>query len=105
DVLPASVLTELRGAGKVVRSSSDAEPTLLPAVAGAGDARAAFAQEKPGLLVEGLFRVVRPRPADAQAEQAAILNVLRSVSTLQGIEYWSRSHEAMRALFTDSYRI
>jgi hypothetical protein len=80
----------------------------LPAHASAERIRAALVAEKPSIVVETVFALPRKRPADPagqKAELAAIYGLMRSFSTLKGIEYYSISHKKMRVLYVESYRI
>lgn len=99
---------ELQSKGKVLRTNDKGSPSLLPIDASADRIRAAIAADKPGILVETVFFLPRSAPAEPAArrgELARIYGLLRSFSTLEGIQYFSVSHNAMRTLYAESYRI
>jgi hypothetical protein len=65
-------------------------------------------REKPNLIVEAVFALQRPKPAAAaaaQAELASVYGILRSLGSLQGIEYYSASRKTMRTFYAESYII
>jgi hypothetical protein len=62
----------------------------------------ALVKEKPDIIVEALFLWPSPRTGHPGAETLAAYNVLRSISTLQGIEYYSASRKKIRPLYTYS---
>jgi hypothetical protein len=108
DIVGPSAYAELKSAGKLVRTNSDAKLGLLPASAAAGSIAQAVAAQKPGIVVEALFILPRKRPADEagrKAELASVYGLMRSFSTLKGIEYYSASRGKMRTLYAESYRI
>jgi hypothetical protein len=99
---------ELISKGKATRTGDDATPQLLPIDPSSDRIRSAIAADKPGILVETVFFLPRPAPADPRdrrAELARIYGLLRSFSTLEGIQYYSVSHKSMRVLYAESYRI
>jgi hypothetical protein len=99
---------ELISKGKATRTGDGATPQLLPIDPSADRIRAAVAADKPGILVETVFFLPRPAPADPldrQTELARIYGLLRSFSTLEGIQYYSVTHKSMRVLYAESYRI
>jgi hypothetical protein len=104
----APYYAELAAQGKVLKTSDGTAPSLIPGGPRAEALRLAIAADKPGILVESAFFLPRTAPADeagARAEAARIYGLTRSFSALQGIEYFSVSHNAMRTLFAESYRI
>ncbi|MDR2796125.1 MAG: hypothetical protein LBB47_05380 [Spirochaetaceae bacterium] len=82
-------------------------PSLMPDNA---ELKAIFAENsaslKPSMLVESLYLYKKPAPfskaAWTKAEKTAVLNILVSVSTLAGIQYYSRSRGAMRTFYEKS---
>jgi hypothetical protein len=99
---------EMLAKGKAVRTSEKGLPVLLPKDGSAAAIRDAFAAEKPGILVETVFVLARSAPPDAAArarELAGILGLLRSFTSLEGIQYYSASHGSMQTLYAESYRI
>jgi hypothetical protein len=104
----APFYAELSSQGKVLKTSDGSSPELLPAVQEAQALREAIAADRPGILVESAFLMPRPAPQDpvgGKAEMARVYGLLRSISALEGIEYFSVSHNAMRVLYAESYRI
>jgi len=108
DIIGKTAYTEVLAKGKAVRTGSGPSLALLPANVSAEGIRAEVAAEKPSVVVETVFALPRARAADPngrKAELAAIYGLMRSFGTLQGIEYYSVSHKAMRVLYVESYRI
>ncbi|MGA2547977.1 MAG: DUF6675 family protein [Rectinemataceae bacterium] len=106
--LCAPYYDELISKGKATRTGDAASAQLLPLDPSADLLRAAIAADKSGILVETVFFLPRPAPAgplDRRAELARIYGLLRSFSTLEGIQYYSVSHKSMRVLYAESYRI
>jgi len=88
-----------------IRQSSLGKATglsLAPDHFAAGEMRAALATEKPDIIVEALFLWQKPTAGPLEAEILAAYNVLRSVSTLQGIEYYSATRKKIRQLYSYS---
>jgi hypothetical protein len=97
----------LASSGKAVATSSG-ELSLLPEHPAGQAIRAAVARDKPSLVVEAVFALKRPMPAQAaaaQAELASVYGILRSLGSLQGIEYYSASRKKMRTFYAESYAI
>jgi hypothetical protein len=104
-LLPPEAAAQLAAAGKASRSGSGV-PAFLPDHPASAAIRSAIAAENPSLLVEAVFTLPRPRPANAAAratELASIYGILRSLGSLQGIEYYSASRKTMRTLYAESY--
>jgi hypothetical protein len=107
DILPKEAAAAIAATGRAVRAGSG-EPEYLPTHESAAALRAALAAEKPSVLVEAAFELKRPKPASAAAavgELAAIYGILRSIGSLEGIEYYSASRQSMRTLYAESYII
>jgi hypothetical protein len=105
-LLPASTYAELMKSGSIVQTAPEGQgPVLLPAHAASASIRSALASEKPNLIVEALYLYHRPRPADPQAELRSLYGTLLSISSLEGIQYWSASRQKMRTFYAESYRI
>jgi hypothetical protein len=111
--LPVEMAARISATGKAVRSSAG-EPSLLPLHTASTAIRDAIVAEKPSILVEAIFILPRAKNANAQTnaasasragELAAIYGVLRSLGSLQGIEYYSASRKTMRTLYAESYVI
>jgi hypothetical protein len=105
-LVPASAYAELVKSGSLVQTAPEGRgPVLLPTHAASASIRAALAAEKPNLIVEALYLYRRPRPADPQAELRSLYGTLLSISSLEGIQYWSASRQKMRTFYAESYRI
>ncbi len=104
EYLAPSVTAQLADAGSVNESSSgkDAALVLAPYHHEAKAIRSALVAEDPDIVVEALFLWKKASPALPAAEMLAAFNVLRSISTLQGIEYYSASRKKIRPLYTYS---
>jgi hypothetical protein len=93
--------------GRAVRLGKSS-PALLPAHPAAIPMREAIAAEAPPILVEAAFLLPRRAPGDQaarDAELASIYGVMRSIGTLEGIEYYSASRKKMRTFYAESYLI
>lgn len=97
--------------GEDLRSSATGKEALTLSLAPAHPLAAAQATairaEGADVAVEALFFLPRgsAKPFDAAAELRSAYGILRSVSSLQGIEYWSASRERMRLFYEESWRI
>jgi hypothetical protein len=103
-----TIIGSVSTTGKVVRVAYKGEPMLLPDHPESAALKSAILSAKPSILVETLFALARPRPQDpaaATAELASIYGHLRSIGSLQGIEYWSASRKELRTFYAESYRI
>jgi hypothetical protein len=99
---------EMLSKGRAERMSGGGRAQLLPADPASERIRAAILADKPGILVETAFFLPRTSALGEEArraELAHISGVLRSISTLEGIQYYSVSHKGMRTLYAESYRI
>jgi len=105
-LVSASAYAALLKSGSIVQTAPEGQgPVLLPTHAASAAIRAAMASEKPNLIVEALYLYRRPRPADPQAELRSLYGTLLSISSLEGIQYWSASRQKMRTFYAESYRI
>jgi len=89
-------------AGQSIRASSSGKDARLALAPDHAEARAmglAIASEKPDIVVEALFLWRKPHDAGQPAEMLAVYNVLRSVGSLEGIEYYSASRKKIRVLY------
>ena len=99
---------ELLAKGRVTRTSDAGTASLLPLDPVCDGIKAAIELRKPGILVETAFFLPRRGtgdPAGRMAELARIYGLLRSFSTLEGIQYYSVTYAKMRTLYAESYRI
>jgi len=99
--LPPEIESRLR-AGEEPRSVSTGKAAALklapshPAVA---DIRRSIAEESPDVIVEALFLWKLSRSGAAMPDTLTIYNALRSIGSLQGIEYFSASRGHMRLFY------
>ncbi len=78
------------------------QPVLLPLFEGAEEIRAGLRSQKPSGIVELLYTMPLP-PIDQEYRQLSILQALSQISTLQGIEYFSGSRQAMYLYLEEAY--
>jgi hypothetical protein len=89
-------------AGEDLRTASAGKAASLtlapthPAVAGM---RRSLAEEVPDIIVEALFLWKKPHAAIGTPDILTIYNTLRSIGSLQGIEYYSASRGQMRLFY------
>jgi hypothetical protein len=104
DLSAGQIHTLLETGQLTVRYRDRTSVTLAPAFQ--EEVRSSLADLRPKIGVEVLF--LRPS-ADASTQGAEIpvntYNVLRSISTMAGIEYYSASRGRMRTLFFESYAV
>jgi hypothetical protein len=88
---------------------SSFDPLLLPDVGMVNEIRSMVLKEELNMGIEGLFLFKdfdsAAYNANPETTKLALYNALRSVSTLEGIEYYSASREEMRTLFVESWMI
>ncbi len=107
DVVSSRALASVRSKGQLTRSaSSTADLRYLPSLACHDAVLAGVNAISPTVIVE-LLAWTRTEGArlDAPAGRLAVYNALRSMSRLEGLEYYSASHHAMRLLYRTSHRI
>lgn len=102
--LQPAAASRLAGGESIRQSSSgkSAGLTLSPDHQAAAMIRSAVAVEEPDIFVEALFLWQKPSAGAPAAEILAVYNVLRSISTLQGVEYYSASRKKIRPLYVYS---
>jgi hypothetical protein len=107
DFLGPRTLAAVRASGKLSRSASGSRDLrYLPAVAARDAIRAGVEAAQPTVVVELLALARLPgKTLSAGAGRLAVTNALRSVSRLEGLQYYSSSHGEMRLLYKASYRI
>ncbi len=99
--LNAATLRSLE-AGEGMRAASvgkGASLTIAPSHTAAERLRAELAEERPDVVVEALFLWKKPKIGPMEGEKLAAYNILRSVGSLTGIEYYSASRKAMRLFY------
>lgn len=99
--LDPATAVRLVGAESINRSSTGKEAALAlaPVHPAVREFREQLALEKPDIIVEAIFLWKKPGAAVPAAETLIAYNVLRSISTLQGIEYYSASRKKNRLLY------
>ncbi len=79
---------------------------LAPQLPGLENTRTALEEMEPKIGVEALFLLRDRLAGDSEAERdLALYNIFRSVSTMEGIEYYSASRERMRIFYEESYAV
>jgi hypothetical protein len=99
--LPPEIEARLR-AGESVRTASTGKAaalTITPIHPAIADIRRSIAQESPDIIVEALFLWKKPGTAAGTIDILTIYNTLRSIGSLQGIEYFSASRGRMRLFY------
>jgi len=85
------------------------DPLLLPHVGMDNELRDMVMKAGLNMGIEGLFLYkdfdVKAFQKDPDKVELALYNALRSVSTLEGTEYYSASRDKMRTLFEESWQI
>ncbi|HTX73850.1 MAG TPA: DUF6675 family protein [Rectinemataceae bacterium] len=107
-LLDDAALGDIAAQGSASAVDNDGLPSLLPRLPSAQAIRAALAAEKPKVLVEALFLYPRPAAAGDEArrlEYATLFGLMRRISTLRGIEYYSHSDKKMDVLYVDASRV
>lgn len=109
DYLTEDQILTLKEEGEITRySMEEGLPTLVPE-GSLGELLLEEAEElNPWVIIEGLFLIdnsaVRAE-RDPREELLYYYNILRSVSTMEGIDYYSASRDRYRLLFEESYYI
>ncbi len=107
-LLPADVATELLDKGivqSVMYRKPGAVPRLAPALALAGEALSFWEGKEPPFFSESLYLYKKngQRVGERGSERGDISVILRSLSRLKGVEYYSTSRKKMRTLYEKSY--
>lgn len=86
--------------------TDEVDLAIAPDVPGLENTRTALGEMDPKLGVEALFLLPVTIAGDTEAERdLALYNIFRSVSTMEGIEYYSASRERMRIFYKESYAV
>lgn len=81
-----------------------ADISLLPHTVHAADVRAALTRLEPSIGVEALYLLSLPHDVVQHPDFILrVYNVLRSISTMEGIEYYSASRDQMRVFYVESF--
>lgn len=107
-ILPSSVVVELLAQSKMQNSvyrQKGFKPTLVPAIPLAKDAFAYWSGEEAPFTIETLYlyKKASTRVCAPGLDIDTISVILRSISHLEGIEYYSTSRKKMRTLYEKSY--
>jgi hypothetical protein len=104
-LLPAPLYERLAREGEIRNSlHRDSSPQLIPAVSARGEIEAKIREMQLAVGTE-VLSVYTNEAADFDAPESRlrIYNILLSISTMKGIQYYSASRERMRTLFAESY--
>jgi len=107
-VLSAENASALVAKGQLQKSNYRGKgviPCLAPSSPLAHEAALFWSGKESSFFVETLYLYKKKKETDAGAETERISAVLRSLSKLQGIEYYSTSRKKMRTLYEKSYTI
>ncbi len=109
-LFPAGKITELRERG-MLQHNSYREPSagleFAPKTALVDEAASFWDGSAPPFFSETLYLYAKPAGMAAEPghDVQKIADILRSLSRLQGIEYFSTSRNAMRTLYESSYAV
>ncbi len=108
--LPDTVAAELVGKGTIqntVYREKGVAPKLAPATPLAKEAVSFWSGKDPSFFVETLSLYKKPdaKKGPAGSDRGLVSALLRSISKLQGVEYFSHSRNKMRKLYEKSYVI
>jgi len=109
-ILPGKTITELRERGMIQHSSyrNDSEGLVLaPDTALAAEAASFWEGSAPPFFCETLYLYAKPagKAGAIGADVPRIAAIMRSLSRLEGIEYFSTSRQKMRTLYASSYAV
>ncbi len=109
-LLPERTVSELVEKGKAQKNSyreKGVVPTLAPSIPLSRDALSFWSGKDPSFFVESLFLYRKKAGAETAPgdDVPRVSAILRSLSTLEGIEYYSTSRKRMRTLYEKSYTI
>lgn len=101
--LSAAEAAELAETGRVTRFfEPNAGPRLIPECSLKQSVQQAFSSVDHTIGAEALF-IMKPGDGGSGARMLRWYNILRSISTMKGVRYYSVRHKKMRVLFRDSY--
>jgi hypothetical protein len=107
-ILPDSAVTDLLKHKKVQNSSyriKGAVPVLVPDNEFAREAVSYWTGEEAPFFSESLYLYKKPEDTETSDDLAKVSRILRSISRLEGISYYSTSRKQMRILYEKSYVI
>ena len=103
--LTAAEAQQLADTGRVTHFfDSSGQPRLVPTSSLSESVHQEYGTVDHTVGVEALF-VMNPGSGGQKAEMLHWYNILRSISTMKGIKYYSVTHGRVRVLFLDSYVI
>ena len=111
DIFSNDIAEELRTEKKIEKTvyMEDYEPSLFPKTAIGNTMPALWENSgkttKPVFYYEALKFFEKNNPTEVGAEIDEISAILRSISSLEGMEYYSPSRKKMRTLYEESYVI
>lgn len=110
ELFPESVAEELLKTGRIQRSfygESNVKLELCPATDLCRSAASAWnKQNEPVFIVESLYLLKKAQGTGQTAgEIGKISSVLRNLSTMQGIQYYSNSRKRWETLYTEVYTV
>lgn len=78
-----------------------------PAVPLASEIEKRHSEIEPDVIIEAFFTIPYPQnlPTSKEDRNLLLYNIVRQVSRINGVQYWSRTKERYRVLFEDVYRV
>ncbi|MCQ2594380.1 MAG: hypothetical protein MJ196_03870 [Treponemataceae bacterium] len=110
-LLSSQTAAELLKTGKIERTiyMEDYTPQLFPKTALGVEASRIWENsgksKKPVFYHEGLYLTKKECPTKAGANLDRLSKVVRAISSLEGIEYYSNTRKRMRILYEESYAV
>ena len=107
-LVPQKLVAELAEKGVVQRVSyrqKGQAPSLAPNLSLATEATSFWEGDEPPFLSETLYLFKKGETSSGISEIQDISRILRSVSRLEGIEYYSTSRKKMRTLYEKSWAV
>lgn len=111
DILPKTIVSELKQNGKIEKTVYRQEYTLdlFPRTEFGKEAalvwEASGSTEKPVFYHESLYLIDKKNPAAPGSDIQAVSELFRSLSKLEGVEYYSHTRKKYRELYKQSYVI
>ena len=110
ELFPESIADELLKTGRIQRSfygESNVKLELCPSTDLCRAAASAWnKQNEPVFIVESLYLLKKTQSeVQAEGEIGKISSVLRNLSTMQGIQYYSNSRKRWETLYTEVYTV
>lgn len=108
--LEQGVFAQLLEKGEVRKQyfkKDDAEFSLFPKTElGAALKDSWTERREPVFVAESLFLIAKPEGSDPQEHDTELISrIMRSVSSMEGIEYYSNSDKRMKTLYSQSYTV